>query len=95
MRTRTFLRYIILVGVCVLVYVGWLNIKRSKNFREAFEALQVPVEFKPESMDPAALFKQARTLLERYDKPEVWNRAAQTIDLDPGQLARLQLGIQN
>ena len=47
------------------------------------------------SLDPAALFKRARTLLDQYDTPDMWNHSAQMTDKDPGELARLHLGIKN
>jgi hypothetical protein len=45
--------------------------------------------------DPAALMKRMRGLLDKYDKPEIWNHAAQMMDKDPGTLARIQLGLHN
>jgi len=45
--------------------------------------------------EPQKLFEKMRELLNKYDKPEVWNHAAQMMDKDPGQLARLNLGITN
>jgi hypothetical protein len=45
--------------------------------------------------EPHKLFEKARELINKYDKPDVWLHAAQMMDKDPGQLARLQLGIQN
>lgn len=43
--------------------------------------------------NPHELMRKARELLDKYDKPEVWNHAAQVIDKDPGELARMNLGI--
>jgi len=34
-------------------------------------------------------------LIDKYDKPEVWDHAAYVMDKDPGQLARMNLGITN
>ncbi len=45
--------------------------------------------------EPHKLFDKARELINRYDKPNVWLHAAQVMDKDPGQLARMQLGISN
>jgi len=45
--------------------------------------------------DPRELFGKMRGLLEKYDKPEVWGGIIQRMDKDPGQLARLNLGIEN
>ena len=47
-----------------------------------------------EMPNPAILLKQMRTLLDKYDKPEVWNHAASVMDKDPGTLARMQLGLE-
>ena len=57
--------------------------------------LEVPNVDLKELPDPHTLFKQARELLNKYDKPDVWNHAALVMDKDPGQLARMQLGIHN
>jgi hypothetical protein len=45
--------------------------------------------------DPQRLFAMARELLKRYDNPETWGHAVAVHDKDPGQLARMALGIQN
>ena len=45
--------------------------------------------------EPQKLFKHMRSLLDKYDKPEVWGHAAHVMDKDPGQLARMELGIIN
>lgn len=45
--------------------------------------------------EPHKVFSQLRSLLDKYDSPDVWNHASQMIDKDPGELARRQLGIIN
>lgn len=45
--------------------------------------------------DPQRLFAMVRELLKRYDNPELWDHAVTVHDKDPGQLARMALGIQN
>ena len=45
--------------------------------------------------DPQMLFKYARKMLDKYDKPEVWAHAAQVMNKDPGELARMNLNINN
>lgn len=45
--------------------------------------------------EPQELFKKLRVLLDKYDRPDVWNHATQVMDKDPGQLARAHLGIAN
>lgn len=45
--------------------------------------------------EPHLVFAKARDLLNKYDKPDIWLHAAQMMDKDPGQLARMHLGIDN
>jgi len=48
----------------------------------------------PENMpDPSTIIKALRGLVDKYDNPELWNNAKLVHDKDPGQLARMQLGI--
>ena len=67
--------------VTLLLLLVWLT-----RVREGFLDLK-------EIPEPQKLLKQMRTLLDKYDRPEVWNHAAQVMDKDPGQLARMNLGI--
>jgi len=48
-----------------------------------------------DQVDPQKLFKEMRSLLDRYDKPALWEHAAAVSDKDPGELARMNLGITN
>jgi len=45
--------------------------------------------------DPSLLLGKMRELMGKYDKPEVWGGIIHRMDKDPGQLARMNLGIQN
>ena len=45
--------------------------------------------------DPQKMIKHIRGLLDKYDKPDVWNHAAQVMNKDPGELARQHLDIHN
>jgi hypothetical protein len=45
--------------------------------------------------DPRTVFKGLRELLDKYDNPEVLGHISQVMDKDPGQLARMNLHIQN
>jgi hypothetical protein len=45
--------------------------------------------------DPQKLLKEMRVLLDRYDNPKLWAEVTQRMDKDPGQLARMNLGIRN
>jgi hypothetical protein len=44
---------------------------------------------------PAAFLHKMNGLIDKYDKPEIWGHAAEVMDKDPGQLARMNLGITN
>jgi hypothetical protein len=43
---------------------------------------------------PPELFQKARELMAKYDQPDLWIHAARVMDKDPGQLARMNLGIE-
>lgn len=43
---------------------------------------------------PPELFKKARELMAKYDQPDLWIHAARVMDKDPGQLARMNLGLE-
>jgi hypothetical protein len=45
--------------------------------------------------DPMHIFKMVRGLLDKYDKPEIWEHALRVHNKDPGQLARMSLGINS
>ena len=79
--TRKIVLFLVL-AMCVLVAI---LVYTNMSVDEGFESLP----------DPAALMKHMRVLLDKYDKPDVWNHAAQVMDKDPGELARRQLGILN
>lgn len=50
---------------------------------------------KEEPLDPQKLMSQLQNLMNKYGSPEVWHHATQVMDKDPGQLARMNLGIVN
>lgn len=89
--------------VSLLIVLVWLTRVRE-GFVEGFvvppgtvlpSGFQIPNVDLKELPEPHTLFKKARTLLDKYDKPEIWLHAAQVMDKDPGQLARMELGINN
>lgn len=84
-----FVLFIILLGVLI-----WLTHLRDI---EMFEDVNIDntIDNLSAVMPPHELFKKAREMLERYDKPEIWDSIVQMTDKDPGDLARMQLGIQN
>jgi hypothetical protein len=55
------------------------------------EAQTVSLEGMP---TPPELFKKARELMAKYDQPDLWIHAARVMDKDPGQLARMNLGLE-
>jgi len=85
--------------VTLLLVLVWLT-----QVRERFvvgPGTVLPGGFEVPDINPADLpppqeiFKKLRDLLDKYDKPEIWDHATQSIDKDPGQLAREHLGIHN
>ncbi len=74
-----------MIATLIAVLV-WLTRVREA-FVSAADASDIP--------DPQKLFAMARELLKRYEDPEVWNHAVSVHNKDPGQLARMALGIQN
>ena len=81
--------------VTLLIALMWIT-----RVREDF--INVPPGILPADMpalkdipDPRELFGRMRGLLEKYDKPEVWGGIIERMDKDPGQLARMNLGIEN
>ena len=78
-----------LMIVSLLLVLIWLT-----QVRESF--IDLPTEIDLSKIpEPQKLMKQMRGLLDKYDKPEVWNHMTQVMDKDPGQLARQHLGINN
>lgn len=92
MWALTYVGTAMVIGAALLVgALLWLT-----RVRETFiDIPQIPDLDLATIPEPQKLMKQVRTLLDKYDKPEVWNHAAQVMDKDPGQLARLNLGIMN
>lgn len=63
---------------------------------ETLETIQELLKMDPTKMrPPPELFQTARSLLDKYDKPELWNEAISQFGSDPGTLARQHLGIRN
>ena len=77
--------------VILLVALVWIT-----RIREDFVNIpSIPDVDLKNLPNPQDLLKKMRVLLDKYDKPEVWDHAAQVMDKDPGQLARMNLGILN
>ena len=47
----------------------------------------------PKDLDPAVIMKSLRSLLDRYDKPDIWEHAKKVHTMSPGELARMNLGV--
>lgn len=63
---------------------------------ETLETIQELLKMDPTKMRPSPeFFQTARSLLDKYDKPELWTEAVAQIGSDPGTLARQHLGIRN
>ena len=74
--------------VVLLLVLMWLT-----RVREGF--IDMPNLDLTKIPEPQKLMRQMRSLMDKYDKPEVWDHMAQVMDKDPGQLARMNLGISN
>ncbi len=91
--------FYVIFAVLVLVLL-LLTRARNEHFADLpAKAVQLISEIPQINMDamptPPELFKKARELMEKYDQPDLWIHAARMMDKDPGQLARMNLGIQN
>lgn len=91
--------FYVVFAVLVLVLLQLTHVRNRRV--EAFVAVAAAPEPEPKQMSlegmptPPELFKRARDLLAKYDQPDLWVHAARVMDKDPGQLARLNLGIDN
>lgn len=80
---------ILFVILLVVLFFLYLLISSVTQQGERFEDIGAILD----SNDPAVLFKRVRSLLDKYDKPEVLEHAAKVMTMDPGELARMQLKI--
>ena len=71
--------------VSLIVVLVWLTRVRG-SFVDA-EAQAPP--------DPRRLFAMARELLNRYENSDIMDHAVSVHNKDPGELARMALGIKN
>ena len=80
----------VLIVITLLVVLVWLT-----RTRETFiNVSDIDVNLK-DMPNPEHIFKRVQSLLNKYDKPEIWAHAAQVMEKDPGQLARMNLDIHN
>jgi hypothetical protein len=93
------------VGILTLMAVTQLRQKiATETFADiapelsakSLASIQEMLKLDPTKMRPAPeFFQTARALLDKYDKPELWDHAINQSGADPGQLARQYLGITN
>jgi hypothetical protein len=93
---------IIIVGLLVLLGIlSYLRVRAVESFAvtlraDDIQSMQEAMKINPASLPPPQeVFKHLRGLLDKYDRPDVWDTATQMMDKDPGWLARHQLGIKN
>ncbi len=92
---------ILLIAIVVFLLVGWTTVE---TFMLSEDSIYVKARILAETFtnqhetiditalpDPGALFSRLRTILDRYDDPDMINEIMSKIDKDPGQLARLYI----
>ena len=88
------MKNIILIILAVVLIVILMSASR-KSFEDLAKDLAKDLAEPEATQDPRDLLKRAREILQKYDTPESWNHATSVMFKDPGELARLNLGIQN
>ena len=66
-----------------------------RNTRNLIQSTGIDLSKADDPEGPAGFLNKMNGLIDKYDKPEVWGHAAEVMDKDPGQLARMNLGIIN
>lgn len=97
-------RTLVIIALCVLfiVFVMARSVETftdENSLRLSAETMEMLLKSKDMKMPanmpaPPEIFKALRGLIDKYDKPELWDHAKRVHDKDPGQLARMQLGLQ-
>ncbi len=72
----------------LIVVLVWLT-----RVRESF--VDAPTVDAAAAPDPRRLFAMARELLNRYENSDILDHAVSVHNKDPGELARMALGIKN
>ena len=78
--------------VILLIALAILTRVRDTAAVETFVDLGIDPTTLP---NPQDILRGARTLLDKYDKPEIWSHIMNVKDKDPGELARMYLNIPN
>ena len=91
------MRLLLISGIGLVILFILTGIVLTEGFADAQDAQTVALSLSDISKfpEPHKVFSQLRSLIDKYDSPDVWNHATQMIDKDPGELARRQLGILN
>ena len=76
--------YLLGIFLCITVFfyvVSIMGRRHNEQKTEGFENIPMPHE----------MFKKLRNLLDKYDRPEIWNHAVQMTNKSPVELARIHL----
>ena len=74
---------------------GFGTVEAFESKASAMDVIQQITQMDPAAMRPSPeFFAMARSMLDKYDSPELWKLAKQGA-VDPGELARQHLGITN
>jgi hypothetical protein len=74
---------------------GFRAIEMFEDKATAMDVIQQIAQMDPAAMRPSPeFFAMARSMLDKYDRPELWKMAKQGA-VDPGEMARQHLGITN
>ena len=86
---------VVLLFLTVLLFIP--SIENFENVTISPEMLEFITKTKaPENMpDPKKILKSLRSLMDKYEQGEFIDHAKKVHTMDPGQLARMELGILN
>lgn len=76
------IRLLTTLWIAILVGLLWIQIHRVE-----IEGFTDPM--------PHEIFKTLRGLLDKYDRPEIWDHAIQVTNKSPTELARAQLSLDH
>lgn len=74
-----------IISIVGLILLFGVILAQGHSSPEAFTNID------PKTLDPAVIMKSLRGLLDRYDKPELWEHAKKVHTMSPGELARMNL----
>lgn len=90
-----------IISIVGLILLFGIILVQGHSSLEAFvdidpktiELLMKAKDTKAPNLDPAVIMKNLRGLLDRYDKPDLWDHAKKVHTMSPGELARMNLGV--